>query len=66
MICNQCGYDEDNHSAGKFIGIFANGISLSTTDGETCAIYGCPKCKTIQFTTDIYYIRKRKAEYKKI
>ena len=64
MICNQCGYSEDGEYDEKFIGIFANGISFSTTEGETCAIYGCPKCKAVQFTTDIYYIRKRKAEYK--
>lgn len=64
MICNQCGYSESEHYAGEFVGIFANGISFSTTDNETCGIYGCPKCNAVQFTTDIHYIRKRKAEYK--
>lgn len=64
MICEQCGYDEDKDYSGGFVGIFVNGVSFSTTEGETCGLYGCPNCNTIQFTTDIHYIRRRKAEYK--
>lgn len=57
MKCNQCGNV-------KLVGIFANGTDFSTTDGEMCGLFGCPKCQTVQFTTDIDYIQKRKEEYK--
>ena len=57
MKCNQCGND-------KLIGIFVNGTGFYTTDGELCGVFGCPKCQTVQFTTDEDYIRKRKEEYK--
>lgn len=60
MKCNICGFDE---SVGEnFTGIFANGVNLSTTTGEECALFACPKCNTIKFTTDVNYIRMRKRE----
>lgn len=64
MVCNQCGYDESKDNTTEFVGIFSNGIQLFTTEGNVCGIYGCPVCKTIQFTTDANYIEKRKSKYK--
>lgn len=63
MKCEQCGYDEDKGTK-EFVGIFANGVSFTTTDGELCGIYGCPNCNTVQFTTNIGYINYRKEIYK--
>lgn len=64
MICRQCGFNEDKDCLREFIGIFAKGVSFSTTNDEDCGIFGCPKCGVIQFTTDVEYIRKRKERYK--
>lgn len=60
MKCPTCGFDKEN----EFLGIFANGTSFSTTNRDTCGLYGCPKCNTVVFTTDIEYINKRKEMYK--
>ena len=64
LICPCCGYNEEHEEKG-FIGIFAPGTTLSTTDRETCAMYGCPKCHTVQFVTDSEYIQQKKDEYRK-
>ena len=58
--CNVCGYDVEE----EFIGIFANGTGFSTTNGETCCLFGCPVCNTVKFITDAEYIQKRKEAYK--
>ena len=63
MVCKQCGYDDNFED--KFVGIFANGIGYGTTDGRLCALFGCPECHTVQYTTDVDYINKRKEMYKK-
>ena len=63
MICSICNFDE-RASSEKFVGIFVPGTNLtSTKKGEIC-FFGCPRCHTVQYTTDIKYISKRKAEYK--
>lgn len=65
MICSHCGYNEEKEpESGKFVGIFSAQNTLVTTNGDLCGIYGCPRCKTVQFTTDVEYINKRKNEYK--
>lgn len=61
MKCNNCGYIET--ITNKFIGIFANGTSLNTTDGVECGLYMCPNCNNINMTTDTTYIQMRKKEY---
>lgn len=63
MQCKNCGYDDNFEE--KFLGIFANGTGFSTTDGDMCGLFGCPKCHAVQFVTDIDYIKKRKEMYKK-
>lgn len=63
MVCKVCGYDEEKGTQ-QFVGIFAPGSNITTTDGELCGLYGCPKYNMVQFTTDVHYIRKRKDEYK--
>ena len=67
MICYTCGYSEDAKDYNideEFIGIFANGTGFSTTDRRMCGLFGCPKCHSVQFTTDENYIKRRKERYK--
>jgi hypothetical protein len=63
LVCDCCGYDEA-YGEKRFVGIFAPGAPLSTTDGEACLICGCPSCHTVKFITNKAYIQKRKDEYK--
>ena len=60
MECNYCGYEDED----EFVGIFANGISFTTSNGVMCGLFGCPKCHSIQYVTDVEYINKRKEMYK--
>lgn len=62
MICPNCSYNKEGDAS--FVGIFALGIKFLTTDKKDCCLFGCPKCGTVQFTTDNNYIQKRKMEYK--
>lgn len=62
MICPNCSYNEEGGT--PFVGIFALGIKFLTTDKKDCCLFGCPKCGTVQFTTDDNYIQKKKMEYK--
>lgn len=64
LECGCCGYREDEGEA-TFVGIFADGISFSSTDRQMCALYGCPECGTVRFVTNADYIRMRKEEYRK-
>lgn len=60
MECNYCGYEDND----DFVGIFANGISFTTTNGVMCGLFGCPRCRSVQYVTDVEYINKRKEMYK--
>ena len=64
LTCECCGYYEFDGEK-EFVGIFAPGTTFATTEGETCAMYGCPSCHTVKFITNKHYIQKRKDEYKK-
>lgn len=66
MICASCGYDEKTGKTDKdkFVGMFVNGATISTSNGEVCGLFGCPKCHTVYFTTESAYIGRRKIEYK--
>lgn len=37
---------------------------FATTNNEECVLYGCPSCKTVQYTTNQEYIQQRKDAYK--
>lgn len=64
LKCTACGYDENNWDSCEFVGVFVPGKSFVTTYGEMCGLFGCPRCNTVQFVTDVEYINKRKEEYK--
>jgi len=57
LVCPNCGNTETAENL--FPGIFG------TTDHEMAGLYGCPKCKTVQYCTDSDYIQYRKLIYKR-
>lgn len=63
LICPNCGNKETEGNL--FPGIFASGTAFGTTDHEMTGLYGCPKCKTVQYCTDSDYIQYRKLIYKR-
>ena len=63
LVCPNCGNEETAENL--FPGIFTLGTAFETTDREIVGLYGCPKCSTVQFCSDLDYIQYRKMKYKK-
>ena len=59
---SDCGNKETEENL--FPGIFTLGTAFETTDREIVGLYGCPKCSTVQFCSDLDYIQYRKMKYK--